>query len=162
MILTLFGAALVVGCSAGAPAPDAPDTSPADANADAQALEPGEDVSAVLENRTRAILEGIVKDDMSEVLALYADGAVYSPDGETLLEDAGALTEYWNAIAQSPAADGTLEVVDIIWLAPDAFVEIQRYEVLDGEGARMLGGYAMILWRKIEGEWRMSADVSNS
>jgi len=158
LILTGLAAALAAGCSAVAPAPPASDNS----YAKAEGFEPGEDVSAVLENRTRAILEGIAKDDMSEVLALYADGAVYSPDGQTLLEDPGALTEYWNAIAQSPAADGTLEVVDIRWLAPDAFVEIQRYEVRDGEGERMLGGYAMILWRKIEGEWKMSADVSNS
>ena len=99
--------------------------------------------------------------DTSEVLKLFTDEAVYSPDSETLLTTQNELAAYWEAVVNSPAADGVLEVVDIEWLAPDAFVELQRYEVFDADGARMFGGYASLLWQKVDGVWRIALDVSN-
>ena len=120
-----------------------------------------ENVDAVLQNRTDLILEGIETGDMSAVIDLFTEDALYSPDGATLLTDRDGLTAYWKAVAESPAADGVLEVVDIQWLAPDAFVEIQRYELFDAEGARLFGGYASLLWRKVDRRWLIASDVSN-
>lgn len=120
-----------------------------------------ENVDGVLQNRTDLILQGIETGDMAPVIDLFTEDALYSPSGDTLLTDREGLTAYWNAVANSPAADGILEVVDIQWLAPDAFVEIQRYEVFDAEGTRLFGGYASLLWRKIDGRWRIASDVSN-
>ena len=120
-----------------------------------------ENVDAVLQNRTDTILMGIRTGDMAPVLDLFTEDALYSPDGSTLLTDTEGLTAYWNAVAESPAADGVLEPVDIEWLAPDAFVEIQRYEVFDAEGNRLFGGHASLLWRKLDGRWRIASDVSN-
>lgn len=121
-----------------------------------------EDIDGVLENRTAVILAGIESGDMREVLALYADDALYSPSGDSLLADRAALRAYWNSVLESPARDAVLEVVRVDWLAPDAFVEIQRYEVFDADGERLFGGYASLLWRKVDGRWLIAADVSNS
>ena len=85
----------------------------------------------------------------------------YSPDGGTLLTTRSEMSAYWGAVVNSPAADGVIEVIDINWLAPDAFVELQRYEVFDADGARMFGGYASVLWRKVDGVWRIARDISN-
>ena len=120
-----------------------------------------ENVDAVLQNRTDLILKGIETGDMSAVIDLFTEDTLYSPDGATLLTDRNGLTAYWNVVAESPAADGVLEVVNIRWLAHDAFVEIQRYEVFDAEGERLFGGYASLLWRKVDGQWRIASDVSN-
>ncbi|MBI1391947.1 MAG: hypothetical protein GC152_04320 [Alphaproteobacteria bacterium] len=120
-----------------------------------------EDVSAVLQARTDTILRAIETNDTNEVLKLFTSNAVYSPDGDTLFTTPNELAAYWEAVVNSPAADGVLEVVDIQWLAPDAFVELQRYEVLDADGALMFGGYASLLWRKVDGVWHIARDVSN-
>jgi len=121
----------------------------------------GEDVSSVLQARTDTILRAIKMNDTSELLKLFTDEAIYSPDGETLLTTQNELAAYWEAVVNSPAADGVLEVVDIEWLAPDSFVELQRYEVFDADGARMFGGYASLLWQKVDGVWLIARDVSN-
>lgn len=120
-----------------------------------------EDVSSVLQARTDTILRALGTNDTSEVLKLFTDDAIYSPDGETVLTTPDGLAAYWEAVVNSPAADGVLEAVDIEWLAPDAFVELQRYEVFDADGARMFGGYASLLWRKVDGVWLIARDVSN-
>lgn len=120
-----------------------------------------EDVSSVLQARTDAILRALDTNDTSEVLKLFTDDAIYSPDGKTVFTTPAELAAYWEAVVNSPAADGVLEVVDIQWLAPDAFVELQRYEVFDADGARMFGGYASLLWRKVDGVWLIAQDVSN-
>jgi uncharacterized protein (TIGR02246 family) len=121
-----------------------------------------EDLAGVLKNRTEVILAGIQSRDMTEVLALFAEDALYSPSGDSLLSGRGALTAYWNSVLESPARDAVLEVLRVEPLAADAFVEIQRYEVFDAEGSRLFGGYASLLWRKIDGAWRIAADISNS
>jgi len=121
----------------------------------------GEDVSAVLQDRTDTILRALGTDDASEVLELFTDDAIYSPDGETVFTTPDELAAYWEAVVNSPAADAELEVIDIQWLAPDAFVELQRYEAFDADGERMFGGYASLLWRKVDGVWLIALDVSN-
>lgn len=120
-----------------------------------------EDITGVLERRTETILTAVETGDMAPVLDLFTEDAVYSPSGDSLITDRAGLTAYWNEVAQSPAADGMLEAVEIEWLAPDAFLEIQRYEVFDETGARLFGGYASILWRKVDGRWLIASDISN-
>jgi len=121
-----------------------------------------DDLDQVLANRTAVILSGIESGDMIEVMALFAEDALYSPSGDTLFTDRAALTAYWDAVADSAAADAVLEVVTVERLAPDAFLEIQRYEVFDADGQRMFGGYASLLWRKVDGRWLIASDISNS
>jgi len=121
-----------------------------------------EDIDSVLEKRTETILAGIKSGDMTEVVELFTKDALYSPSGNSLLSDTAALTAYWNSVLESPARHATLEVLKVDRLAPDAFVEIQRYTVFDADGNRLFGGYASLLWRKVDGQWLISSDISNS
>ena len=120
-----------------------------------------EDINSVLENRTNVILAGIKSRDMAAVLDLFTEDALYSPSGDSLLSDREALTSYWNSVLESPARDAVLEVVKVERLGPEAFVEIQRYAVFDGDGNRLFGGYASLLWRKVDGRWLIASDISN-
>ncbi|MFN4039144.1 MAG: DUF4440 domain-containing protein [Erythrobacter sp.] len=119
------------------------------------------DLMPILDNRTRLILEGIRSGDVSQIMALYAPGSLYAADNATLLSDPEAIEAFWVNVAASPAHDATLEVLRIERLGPDAFVEIQKYAVFDKAGARLFGGYASLLWRRVEGRWIIAADVSN-
>lgn len=121
-----------------------------------------EDIDSILENRTAVILSGIESGDMSAVVNLFTEDALYSPSGDSLLSDRAALAAYWNSVLESPARDAVLEVVKVERLAPDAFVEIQRYTVFDADGNRLFGGYASLLWRKVDGRWLIASDISNS
>ena len=127
-------------------------------NASAAALP---DLTPILENRTRVILEGIRSGDVSGIMALYGPGSLYSTDNATLLSDPADIENFWVNVAASPAHDAVLEVLRIERLGPNAFVEIQKYEVFDKAGERMFGGYASLLWRKMDGRWIIAADVSN-
>lgn len=120
-----------------------------------------DDLRPILDNRTRMILEGIRSGDVSGIMALYGPGSLYSADNATLLAAPEAIEAFWVNVAASPAHDATLEVLRIERLGPDAFVEIQKYEVFDQAGARLFGGYAALLWRRMGGRWIIAADVSN-
>lgn len=99
---------------------------------------------------------------MSAVVDLFTKDALYSPSEDSLLSDRAALTAYWNSVLASPARDADLEVLRVERLAPDAFVEIQRYTVFYADGNRLFGGYASLLWRKIDGRWLIASHISNS
>ena len=119
------------------------------------------DLLPILDNRTSVVLEGIRTGDVSGIMALYGPGSLYSTDNATLLSDPADIEKFWVEVAASTAHDATLEVLKIEPLGPDAFVEIQKYEVFDKAGERMFGGYASLLWRKMDGRWIIAADVSN-
>ena len=119
------------------------------------------DLMPILDNRTRVILEGIRSGDVSEIMELYSPGSLYSTDNATLRSDPADIESFWVDVAASPAHDATLEVLRIERLGPDAFVEIQKYDVFDAAGERLFGGYASLLWRRIAGRWLIAADVSN-
>lgn len=132
-----------------------------DAAGGSPVLEAASDVMPILENRTRIILDGIRSGDVSGIMALYGTDSIYSTDNATLLAGIDVIRSFWVKVAASPAHDATLEVIKIEQLAPDAFVEIQKYDVFDQAGARLFGGYASLLWRKLDGRWVITADVSN-
>ena len=115
----------------------------------------------ILDNRTSVVLEGIRTGDVSGIMALYGPRSLYSTDNATLLSDPAAIENFWVNVAAGPAHDANLEVLRIERLGPDAFVEIQKYAVFDKAGERMFGGYASLLWRKMDGRWIIAADVSN-
>lgn len=119
------------------------------------------DLTPILDNRTRVIIKGIRSGDVSGIMALYGPGSVYSADNATLLSDLEAIKAFWVGVASSAAHDATLEVLKIERLGPDAFVEIQKYDVFDAAGERLFGGYASLLWRRVDGRWIIAADVSN-
>lgn len=119
------------------------------------------DLTPILDDRTRIVIEGIRSGDVSGIMALYGPGSLYSTDSSTLLSGLDAIEAFWVDVAASPAHDATLEVVKIERLSPDAFVEIQKYDVFNAAGERLFGGYASLLWRKIAGRWLIVADVSN-
>ena len=119
------------------------------------------EIQTVLDNRTRVIIEGIRSGDVSQIMVLYGPGSHYSTDNATLLSDPEAIEAFWVNVAASPAHDATLEVLRVERLGPDAFVEIQKYDVFDAAGERLFGGYASLLWRRVEGRWIIAADVSN-
>lgn len=119
------------------------------------------DLMPILENRTRVILAGIRSGDVSGIMELYGPGSLYAADNATLLSEPRAIEAFWVNIAASPAHDATLEVLKIERLGPDAFVEIQKYDVFDAAGERLFGGYASLLWRRVDGRWFIAADVSN-
>lgn len=119
------------------------------------------DLTPILANRTRIIVEGIRSGDVSGIMALYGPGSLYAADNATLLSDREAIKAFWVNVAASPAHDATLEVLKVERLGPDAFVEIQKYDVFDAAGERLFGGYASLLWRRMEGRWIIAADVSN-
>ncbi|WP_158093651.1 SMP-30/gluconolactonase/LRE family protein [Erythrobacter dokdonensis] len=125
------------------------------------AAETDTDLAPILDNRTRVIIAGIRSGDVSQIMALYGPASLYAADNVTLLSDPGAIREFWVNVAASPAHDATLEVLRIERLGPDAFVEIQKYDVFDAGGERLFGGYASLLWRKVGGRWMIAADVSN-
>lgn len=72
-----------------------------------------EDIDSILQNRTEVILSGIESGDMSAVVELFTEDALYSPSGDSLLSDRAALTGYWNSVLESPARDAVLEVVKV-------------------------------------------------
>jgi sugar lactone lactonase YvrE/ketosteroid isomerase-like protein len=119
------------------------------------------DLMPILDNRTRVIIEGIRSGEVSGIMALYAPGSLYAADSATLLSEPATIRQFWVNVAASPAHDANLEVLRIERFGPDAFVEIQKYDVFDEEGARLFGGYASLLWRKVGGRWIIAADVSN-
>lgn len=119
------------------------------------------DLMSVLDNRTRIILEGIRSGEVSGIMELYSPGSLYSTDNGTLLSDPEDIENFWVKVAASPAHGANLEVLRIERLGPDAFVEIQKYDVFDAAGEHLFGGYASLLWRKVAGRWLIVADVSN-
>ena len=118
-------------------------------------------VAPILAERTAVLIEAIRGGNIAPIIDLYTDDAFYSPSNDTLLEGQASLASFWREVADGPAADATIEVMRVVPLASDSFVEIQKYEVFDAQGASILGGYAMLLWLREQGQWRMAADVSN-
>jgi len=103
--------------------------------------------------------------DAAAVSELYtADGAMMAP-GAPIAQGHAALATAWSGLMQLPGFGLTFEADEII-VASGGDMALDRgvYELsLDGpEGATKDIGKYVVVWRNVDGEWKVAADIFNS
>lgn len=103
--------------------------------------------------------------DAAAVSKLYtADGAMMAP-GVPIAQGQSALETAWSGLMQMPGFGLTFEANEII-VASGGDMALDRgvYEFsLDGpEGATKDIGKYVVVWRNIDGQWKVAADIFNS
>ena len=95
------------------------------------------------------------------VAELYTeDGQLLPPKSEPIAGHA-AIGALWQGAMDSGVKGAKLEVVEVEGMGKTT-VEVGRYALSDAEGKVLDHGNYVVIWRKVEGQWKLHRDIWNS
>ena len=146
-------AALVAGCS----------RAPADGNTTAAASS-AQDEPAIAAANTRW-LELIKAKDAAGVAQLYAEDGVVMPPNMPIAKGRAAIQKVWADMMALPGFDLTFSTEQLtLASAGDMALDrgTYRFAATPNGAPYEEVGKAVVVWRKVGGEWKVAADIFNS
>ncbi len=159
LLLLSVTALLLTACQAGEkPAADA-----ADVNSTA-AVDTGADEQAIRGHVARW-LQLVKAKDASGIAALYTEDGAVMPPNAPIAKGRGAIQQTWASMMGTPGFDLTFVPEQIIVSSSgDMALDRGTYSLTiapDGTAQTDTGKY-VVVWRKIDREWKAAADILNS
>lgn len=156
--LTLaVGALALAGCDAAnkAETGTANDATVVDSAADEQAIR------GINERWLRLIADK----DAAAIAQLYAEDAAVMPSNEKAAVGREAIGRWWDRSMKMPGYDLTFQTDQLV-LSRSGDMALDRgtyrFRATPPEGAVDDTGKYVVVWRKIDGEWEVAADIFNS
>lgn len=132
-------------------------------NAAAQ-TDPAADEQAIRSTNERW-LQLIGAKDAAGIAQLYAEDGAVMPAGETMVQGRESIDQWWNRSMQMPGYDLTFETDELV-VSESGDMALDRgtyrFSATPPEGAIDDAGKYVVVWRKIDGEWKVAADIFNS
>ena len=108
-----------------------------------------------------AWLAAFGKGDLHALAELYAEDAYVLPAGAEMVHGRQAIQGFWDNTMKQ-LGDGKLTIVDVQPLGPDAAREIGTFSFkTKGNASEEVGGKYVVVWRKINNQWKLATDIWN-
>ena len=99
--------------------------------------------------------------DAAGVAAMYTERGQLLPPNEKIVEGRAAIERYWKAAMDSGIKTIELKTTEVEGLGESA-VEVGSYTLYRKDGASMDRGKYVVLWKRIDGAWKLHRDCWNS
>ena len=121
------------------------------------------DIQAILEN-VKAFSENVMNSDYDLIAEAYTEDAKIFPNNRDIIEGRQAIKEYWILPSGVRTSHHQITPEEIKIMGDEAYdygYYQGRTKRQDGSEASWKGKY-VIVWRKIEEDWKMYLDIWNS
>lgn len=103
--------------------------------------------------------------DAAAIAQLYADDGAVMPPNEKAASGRESIEHWWSSSMQMPGFDLTFETDQlVVSQAGDMALDrgTYRFAATPPGGAIDDSGKYVVVWRKVDGEWKVAADIFNS
>jgi len=119
------------------------------------------DVKAEIQKANARFGEAFRKGSAAEVAAAYTQGAMLLPPNIGVVEGAGSIQGFWQAVIDMGIKDVKLESVEVEAFGDTAF-EVGRYSLFVEGGVEADHGKYVVVWKNDGGAWKLHRDIWNS
>jgi ketosteroid isomerase-like protein len=100
--------------------------------------------------------------DSVSIAHLYAEDAILMPPGAKMINGRDGVERYWRTASRS-IADTKLTALDVRSASDTEADEVGSFTAkTTGAHPHSIVGKFVILWRKVEGEWKVAVDIWNA
>ena len=92
---------------------------------------------------------------------MYAEEGKIMPPNSEILTGREAIQAFWQAALDMGIAKAALKIVEVEKHG-DTAIEIGLYELSAANDQVLDKGKYVVIWKKVEGEWKMHRDIWNS
>jgi uncharacterized protein (TIGR02246 family) len=99
--------------------------------------------------------------DAVALAALYTeDGKILPPNGDFVVGKE-AIQSFWQSLVDMGIKKAKLEVIEVEGLGNTA-IEVSKYTMYGAEGQPLDNGKYIVIWKKVDGQWKLHRDIFNS
>ena len=99
--------------------------------------------------------------DGAGIAALYTEGGQLLPPNGEPISDHAAIGAFWQGAMDSGVMGAKLETVEVEGMGKTA-VEVGRFALNDAEGNVLVHGKYVVIWKQVDGQWKLHRDIWNS
>ena len=99
--------------------------------------------------------------DAAGLAALYTEDGMVLPPNSDFVKGTEAIQGFWQAIFDMGVAAAKLKCVEVEGYG-DTAIEISEYKMLGPEEEVLDHGKYIVIWKNVEGEWKLHRDIFNS
>ena len=118
-------------------------------------------IREAIREANRKLQDAFQQRNARAISALYTEDAMLLPPGSEPIEGAGCVAEFWEAVLQIGAKGFQIEPLEIDPQGATA-IDLGRYTLHDDAGELFDRGQYIVIWKLIQGEWRIHRDIWNS
>jgi uncharacterized protein (TIGR02246 family) len=116
---------------------------------------------AAIEAANEVFMNTFGEGDAAGLAALYTEDGHVLPPNADFVKGQAAIEGFWNAIFGMGIRGATLEIVEVEDHG-DTAIEMSRFTLMDGDGNALDQGKYVVVWKKVDGQWKLHWDVFNS
>jgi uncharacterized protein (TIGR02246 family) len=114
-----------------------------------------------IEAANAALAAAYGRGDAREVAAMYTDHGELFPPNAKIVEGRSAIEQFWKAAMDAGTKRVQLKTSEVEGYG-EAAVEAGRYTLTGFDGSLSDQGKYLVLWKRVDGKWRLHRDCWNS
>lgn len=118
-------------------------------------------IQAQIEAANTAFMRHFENHDAAALAELYTEEAQLLPPNSDFVTGKPAIQAFWNALFEMGIDKATLEIVELEQCG-DTAVEISHYTMLGPGDQPLDSGKYIVIWKKVNGQWKLHRDIFNS
>jgi uncharacterized protein (TIGR02246 family) len=116
---------------------------------------------ATIDKLNDAFVGALGQGDLASVAKMYTDDAYLLPPGADLVRGRKDIQAFWTA-AMDQISDLKLTALDVRPLGSDAAREVGTFTAkTKGQSPQEIAGKYVVVWQKVDGDWKLAADIWN-
>jgi uncharacterized protein (TIGR02246 family) len=118
-------------------------------------------VKAAIDANNKKFGAAVAAGNAAEVAGLYTDTATVMPPNGEAVSGRPAIEKLFQALIAAGIKGVTLTAQEVE-AHGDSAIEFGAYSVKDGTGKELDRGKYMVVWKRVQGQWKLHRDIWNS
>lgn len=93
--------------------------------------------------------------------SLYTDDGKVLPPNAGIIEGKEAIQAFWQAVIDMGVEEAVLEIIELEGHG-DTAIEVSKFKMKDTNGNVLDHGKYIVIWKRVEGNWKLHLDIFNS
>ncbi len=123
-----------------------------------------EDPDVLMEEITSAnnvFMEAFKEGNAAELASLYTDDGKILPPNADMIEGKAGIQGFWQVVMDMGVKEAVLKIVELEGHG-DTAIEMSIFKMKDFNGNVLDYGKYIVIWKKVEGNWKLHYDIFNS
>ena len=121
----------------------------------------GDLIRDAIEKANRKLEATFLSGNARDVASFYTEDAILMPTGSEPLQGTASIADLWGAVLNMGIKEVKLETREVDAQGATA-IEMGQYTLRGGAGEVMDRGKYIVIWKLIQGEWKLHRDIWNS